>query len=87
MPIFFERGAQAVDVNGKRVVVYEGVGVPQVLHDGRARNDLARAAQKQREDTQFIFGELGASAGLRIGNHGAGEVKLQSLVDERTALA
>ena len=44
---FFERGAQAVDVDGKRVVVHEGVRVPQVLHDGRARNNLARAAQKQ----------------------------------------
>ena len=29
--------------------------------------DLARAAQKQREDTQLVFGELGASAGLRVG--------------------
>lgn len=44
---FFERGAQAVDVDGERIVVHEGVGVPQVLHDGRARNDLARATQKQ----------------------------------------
>ena len=44
---FFERGAQTVDVDGERIVVHEGVGVPQVLHDGRARDNLARTAQKQ----------------------------------------
>ena len=84
---FFERGAQAVDVDGERIVVHKGVGVPQVLHDGRARNDLARAAQEQRENAQLIFGELGAVAGRRVGDHRAGEVELQPLVDERAALA
>ena len=43
---FFERSAQAVDVDGERIVVHKGIGVPQVLHDGRARDDFARAAQE-----------------------------------------
>ena len=73
---FFERGAQAVNVDGECIVVHEGIGVPQVLHDGRARDDLARATQEQREDTQLVFGELGASAGCRVGDHGASKVEL-----------
>ena len=84
---FFERGAQTVDVDGERVIVHEGIGVPEVLHDGRSRDDLARATQEQRKDTQLVFGELGTVTGCRIGDHGAGEIELQPLVDECAALA
>ena len=36
---------------------------------------------------QLVFGELGAVAGLRVGDRGAGEVEFQPLVDDRAALA
>ena len=51
--------AQAVDVDGERIVVDKFLRLPQILHDLRAREDPALVLHQQLEDAQLVLGQLG----------------------------
>ena len=50
--------AQARHVDGQRVLIHKGVGLPQALHQPLTADDLALVFKEAGEDAVFILGQL-----------------------------